>query len=246
MWLFYYYLWLATLCVRCLVYIDCVDVTIKRPCCWLLCSVRTFINWIGLCTNPHHDYCLFLSTLYNHANGRSGLIWNPIVWFLLILHSRQHRVGGRLAPSLPPCRLNEYGEDDRLREKREGGVDETAAKWLWHARPSLLSRGRAFRVGCWCKKVSVRHFTRRSASIDHRGEEKSERNRSRSPSLCERLVVGKEDRDWEQYASFEKVHGNRMFRSLFVSFSRCVSLFRSFWDAKSCPFTMMVYVCAQK
>jgi hypothetical protein len=71
-------------------------------------------------------------------------------------------------------------------------------------------------------KVSVRHFTRRSASIDHRGEEKSERNRSRSPSLCERLVVGKEDRDWEQYLSFEEMRGNRMFRSLFVSFSRCV------------------------
>lgn len=203
-------------------------------CTWIVLTWQSNVHVADLCSLSGHlsielDYAQIPTTttacsyrLFTIMQT-DGVDWFEIqlsdfCWFCI----RQHRVGGRRAPSLPLCRLNGYGEDDRLREKREGGADETAAKWLWHARPSLLSRGWAFRVGCWCKKVSVRHFTRRSASIDHRGEEKSERNRSRSPSLCESLVVGKEDRDWEQYASFKEVHGNRMFRSLFVSFSRCV------------------------
>jgi hypothetical protein len=131
------------------------------------------------------------------------------------------------APSLPLCRLNGYGEDDRLRKKREGGQAKPLLNDCDTHGQVFCHGGEHFGLVAGAK-VSVRHFTRRSASIDHRGQEKSERNRSRSLSLCERLVVGKEDRDWEQYASFEEVRGNRMFRSLFVSFSRCVSLFRSF------------------
>jgi hypothetical protein len=134
-------------------------------------------------------------------------------WFCI----RQHRVGGRRAPSLPLCRLNGYGEDDRLREKREEGQTKPLLNDCDTHGQVFCHGGEHFGLVAGAK-VSVRHFTRRSASIDHRGEEKSERNRSRSPSLCERLVVGKEDRDWEQYASFEEVRGNRMFRSFICFF----------------------------
>jgi hypothetical protein len=230
--------------VRCLVYIDCVDVTIKRPCYWLVFSVRTFINWIGLCKNPHHYYCLFLSPFYNHANGRSGLIWNPIVWFLLILHSA---ASSWWLPGPHLCRsVVSMGMERTIDwRKSEKGRDEPLLNDCDTYGQVFCHGGEHFGLVAGAK-VSVRHFTRRSASIDQRGEEKSERNRSRPPSLCERLVVGKEDQDWEQYLSFEEMRGNRMFRSLFVSFSRCVFFPRSVWNAKSCPFTMMVYVCAQK
>jgi hypothetical protein len=157
--------------VRCLVYIDCVDVTIKRPSYWLVFSVRTFINWIGLCTNPHHYYCLFLSPFYNHANGRSGLIWNPIVWFLLILHSA---ASSWWSPgpifAAPSSQWVWRGRSTEGKAKR--GADETAAKWLWHARPSLLSRGRAFRVGCWCKSLCKTFYTKKRIDRSPRRREK--------------------------------------------------------------------------
>jgi hypothetical protein len=171
MWLFYYYLWLATLCVRCLVYIDCVDVTIKRPCCWLVFSVRTFINWIGLCTNPYHYYCLFLSPFYNHANGRSGLIWNPIVWFLLILHSAASSWWSP-GPIFAGLSSQWVWRGRSTEEKARRGAGETAAKWLWHARPSLLSRGRAFRVGCWCKSLCKTFYTKKRIDRSPRTREK--------------------------------------------------------------------------
>jgi hypothetical protein len=56
--------------------------------------------------------------------------------------------------------------------KSEKGRDETTAKWLWHARPSLLSRGRAFRVGCWCKSLCKTFYTKKRIDRSPRRREK--------------------------------------------------------------------------
>ena len=113
--------------------------------------------------------------------------------------SRNVGFGGRRSL---PCRLN--GRRGRSTE-RKGRVGET--------QPPLNDCDTHGQVFCHDGehfglvagvKVSVRHFTRRSASIDHRGERRKGNEIDPAPSLCGRLAVGKEDQDWKQYAGFWK------------------------------------------
>ena len=182
-------------------------------------------------------------------------------WFSVDSAFRKHKVEAK--PSTDPrallSRLVSMCVWRRIDcwEKRKTGVwgggeggDTTTAKWLWHARPSLLScRAYILGVGCWCTSLSVRHFAQRSAASIDRSPFCSREKRKRSIiSLCVfggGVGVWEKIKIWEQYASLEETVENVgiecldrylfFFSQMYVFFFENNSLHLGSCDPKSYP-----------